>query len=52
MSTESRRHSVNPWIVMVIVSMGFFMTLLDTTIVNIAVPSIIDGLQRPSLAAL
>jgi MFS family permease len=36
---------VNPWVVMVVVSMGFFMTLLDTTIVNIAVPSIIDSLH-------
>jgi EmrB/QacA subfamily drug resistance transporter len=45
MSTESRRQGVNPWVVMVVVSMGFFMTLLDTTIVNIAVPSIIDGLH-------
>jgi EmrB/QacA subfamily drug resistance transporter len=42
---ESRRQGVNPWVVMVVVSMGFFMTLLDTTIVNIAVPSIIDGLH-------
>src|ERR1700737_4452839 len=45
MSTQSRSQNVNPWIVMVVVSMGFFMTLLDTTIVNIAVPSIIDGLH-------
>jgi EmrB/QacA subfamily drug resistance transporter len=45
MATATRRPGVNPWIVMVVTSMGFFMTLLDTTIVNIAVPSIIDGLR-------
>ena len=45
MSTAVRRQSGNPWIVMVVVSMGFFMTLLDTTIVNIAIPSIIDSLH-------
>src|SRR3982074_1828259 len=45
MSTQSRRQGVNPWVVMVVVSLGFFMTLLDTTIVNIAIPSIIDSLR-------
>jgi EmrB/QacA subfamily drug resistance transporter len=45
MSTAIPRKGVNPWVVMVVTSMGFFMTLLDTTIVNIAVPSIIDGLH-------
>ena len=45
MSTQSRRQGVNPWVVMVVVSLGFFMTLLDTTIVNIAIPSIIDSLH-------
>jgi EmrB/QacA subfamily drug resistance transporter len=45
MSTAVRRQSGNPWVVMVVVSLGFFMTLLDTTIVNIAIPSIIDSLR-------
>src|SRR6202011_2181933 len=45
MSTAVRRQSGNPWVVMVVVSLGFFMTLLDTTIVNIAIPSIIDRLR-------
>ena len=36
---------VNPWAVMAVISMGLFMTLLDLTIVNIAIPSIIDGLK-------
>ncbi|HEX6547156.1 MAG TPA: DHA2 family efflux MFS transporter permease subunit [Candidatus Dormibacteraeota bacterium] len=35
----------NPWAVLVLLSLGFFMILLDTTIVNIAIPSIIDELH-------
>ncbi len=35
----------NPWAVLLVLCMGFFMILLDTTIVNIAIPSIIDSLQ-------
>src|SRR5450756_2574016 len=35
----------NPWIVLLVLCMGFFMILLDTTIVNIAIPSIIDSFQ-------
>jgi EmrB/QacA subfamily drug resistance transporter len=34
----------NPWAVLATLSLGFFMTLLDLTIVNIAVPSMIDAL--------
>jgi len=34
----------NPWAVLVTLSMGFFMTLLDMTIVNIAIPSMITAL--------
>ena len=34
----------NPWAVLVTLSLGFFMTLLDLTIVNIAIPSMIDKL--------
>ncbi len=41
-STE-RRHS--PWLVLVILCLGFFMILLDTTIVNIAIPAISDRLH-------
>ena len=29
----------NPWAVLLVVSLGFFMTLLDLTIVNIAICS-------------
>src|ERR1700723_4509105 len=35
----------NPWAVLVLVSLGFFMTLLDLTIVNIAIPNMIDRLH-------
>jgi EmrB/QacA subfamily drug resistance transporter len=31
----------NPWVVLIVVSLGFFMTLLDLTIVNIAIPNMI-----------
>src|ERR1700704_1590833 len=35
----------NPWAVLVFLCLGFFMVLLDITIVNIAIPSMIDGLK-------
>ena len=35
----------NPWAVLLCLCLGFFMVLLDVTIVNIAIPSIIDGLK-------
>ncbi len=34
----------NPWAILLTLSLGFFMTLLDLTIVNIAMPSMIDKL--------
>src|ERR1043165_132922 len=37
------RHS--PWLVLSVLCLGFFMILLDTTIVNIAIPDMIDGLH-------
>src|SRR5215471_696777 len=33
----------NPWVVLFVLALGLFMTLLDLTIVNIAIPSIVDG---------
>ncbi|MET7910376.1 DHA2 family efflux MFS transporter permease subunit [Streptomyces avermitilis] len=39
-----RKWHANPWAVLVTLSLGFFMTLLDLTIVNIAIPEMIDGL--------
>src|SRR5689334_20303732 len=46
-STGADMHSLrgNPWAVLVTLSLGFFMTLLDLTIVNIAIPSMIDALH-------
>ena len=35
----------SPWPALLVLCMGFFMILLDTTIVNIAIPSIIDKLH-------
>jgi EmrB/QacA subfamily drug resistance transporter len=35
----------NPWAILVVLVLGFFMILLDTTIVNIAIPSIITSLD-------
>jgi EmrB/QacA subfamily drug resistance transporter len=40
--TESR---ANPWAVLTVLCMGFFMVLLDITIVNIAIPSMVDGIK-------
>ncbi|HTJ61804.1 MAG TPA: DHA2 family efflux MFS transporter permease subunit [Candidatus Saccharimonadales bacterium] len=37
----------NPWLVLMVFSLGLFMTLLDLTIVNIAIPSIVDDLKAP-----
>jgi EmrB/QacA subfamily drug resistance transporter len=35
----------NPWAVLIVVSLGFFMTLLDLTIVNVAIPNMIVKLH-------
>jgi EmrB/QacA subfamily drug resistance transporter len=35
----------NPWVILIVVSLGFFMTLLDLTIVNIAIPNMISKLH-------
>ena len=40
-----RRFRGNPWAVLIVISLGFFMTLLDLTIVNIAIPNMIDKLH-------
>ena len=40
-----RKFHANPWAVLLVVSLGFFMTLLDLTIVNIAIPDIITRLH-------
>src|SRR6266853_4061533 len=35
----------NPWLVLVVLTTGFFMILLDTTIVNVAIPAMSAGLN-------
>src|ERR1700674_1323140 len=42
---QTTRAQRNPWLSLLVLCFGFFMILLDTTIVNIAIPSIIDGLK-------
>jgi len=37
--------TAKPWVVLLVLAMGLFMTLLDLTIVNIAIPSIVDGVH-------
>src|ERR1700693_3473794 len=40
--SESR---TNPWLVLVVLVTGFFMIMLDTTIVNVAIPAMSAGLK-------
>jgi EmrB/QacA subfamily drug resistance transporter len=48
MTAETRTTTnANPWLVLMVFSLGLFMTLLDLTIVNIAIPSIVDDLKAP-----
>ena len=42
---EGVRTRHNPWLVLTVLCLGFFMILLDTTIVNIAIPDMIDSLH-------
>jgi MFS family permease len=42
---QAIKASANQWLVLVFLSLGYFMILLDTTIVNIAIPSIIPALH-------
>jgi EmrB/QacA subfamily drug resistance transporter len=45
--TPTSTRGGNPWLVLMVFSLGLFMTLLDLTIVNIAIPSIVDDLKAP-----
>src|SRR6266536_2488162 len=42
---DVRKFRGNPWAALLVVSLGFFMTLLDLTIVNIAIPDMISRLH-------
>jgi EmrB/QacA subfamily drug resistance transporter len=39
------RARTNPWLVLVVLCTGFFMILLDTTIVNVAIPAMLSALN-------
>ena len=39
------RRSSSPWLALAVLALGLFMTLLDLTIVNVAIPSIVDDLH-------
>jgi EmrB/QacA subfamily drug resistance transporter len=42
---NSPKPSYSPWLVLSVLCLGFFMILLDTTIVNVAIPNMIDRLH-------
>jgi EmrB/QacA subfamily drug resistance transporter len=44
LATERVRRT-NPWAVLAVITLGLFMTLLDLTIVNIAIPNLVDGIH-------
>jgi len=41
----SQARTTNPWLVLLVLTTGFFMIMLDTTIVNVAIPAISTGLN-------
>jgi EmrB/QacA subfamily drug resistance transporter len=45
MSVPHARIQTNPLVVLAVIALGLFMSLLDLTVVNIAIPSIITGLH-------
>ena len=44
---DSAIKKTNPWAVLAVFALGTFLTLLDLTIVNIAIPSIVDDIHAP-----
>jgi len=45
MSVDAARPRFGAWVALATLSLGLFMTLLDLTIVNIAIPSLVDGIH-------
>ncbi len=45
MSTERHGLRANPFAALTVLSLGLFMTLLDVTIVNVAIPQLLDSLD-------
>ena len=45
MNVRTGRQPANPMAVLLVLTLGTFVTLLDLTIVNVAIPSILDGLH-------
>lgn len=45
--TDASRSRANPWAVLAVFALGTFLTLLDLTIVNIAIPRIVDDTHAP-----
>ncbi|MBV6702063.1 MFS transporter [Kitasatospora aureofaciens] len=45
MPTTESQDRKSPWLILGVLSMGFFMTLLDMTIVNIALPHVMSGVH-------
>src|SRR5207245_10044600 len=39
------RARTNPWLVLLVLTTGFFMIMLDTTIVNVAIPALSTALN-------
>jgi len=44
---DTAQVKANPWGVLAVFALGTFLTLLDLTIVNIAIPSIVDDIHAP-----
>jgi EmrB/QacA subfamily drug resistance transporter len=44
-TTQTVERRSSPWLVLLVLCLGFFMIMLDTTIVNIAIPAMLDGLD-------
>src|ERR1700730_17682606 len=45
MSVAAARPRCGPWVSLATLSLGLFITHLDLTIVNIAIPSLVDGIH-------